>query len=137
MDSQILVTASVLTEDIYKLLFHKKAGSNALLKISRISVILVSALGLTIAFDYNKTIMDTVTYSWAGLGCALGPLLLMSFYYPKMTRSGAIAGILVGGIVAGFWHRFDVSVLGQEVPAMIPGFFGAVGAIVLGSKNKK
>jgi sodium/proline symporter len=122
MDSQILVCASVLSEDLYKHLFHKEASPRQLLKISRISVILVSVLSLLIAFNRNSTVLDTVQYAWTGLGCSFGPLVLASLYSKRTNKYGAIAGILVGGFFAAFWDKMNFYFTDYAVPAMIPGF---------------
>lgn len=97
MDSQILVSASVLSEDVYKHLINKKASPSHLLVISRLAVVLVSLLSLFVALNHNNTIFKTVQYAWTGLGCAFGPLMLMALYSKTANRYGAIAGILVEG----------------------------------------
>lgn len=123
MDSQILVCASVLSEDFYKHLVHKEASQKDLLTVSRIGVFLAALVGLLIAFTKNSSVLDTVLYAWSGLGCAFGPLVLVSLYSKKANKYGAMAGILVGGFVAGIWptvnHWFTI----YPVPSMIPGFF--------------
>lgn len=123
MDSQILVCASVLSEDFYKSLFHKEASPAQLLKVSRIAVILVSFLALLIAFNRNSTVLETVHYAWTGLGCAFGPLVLTSLYSKRANRYGAIGGILVGGLISGTWGFINPLMTSYAIPAMIPGFF--------------
>lgn len=123
MDSQILVCASVLSEDFYKHIVHKGASQNALLKASRIAVVIVSLIALTLAFNKSATILDVVFYAWSGLGCAFGPLVLMSLYSKNTNRYGAIAGIVVGGGIAGLWPMLNPLITMMDVPSMIPGFF--------------
>jgi sodium/proline symporter len=122
MDSQILVCASVLSEDLYKHIFDKNATPKHLLKVSRIGVILVSLVSLSIAFNRNSTVLDAVQYAWTGLGCAFGPLVLFALYSNKTNKYGAICGILVGGAIAGLWNTFNFYITDYKVPAMIPGF---------------
>ena len=69
-DSQILVCASVLSEDFYKHLFKKEASPKQLLNASRIGVVIISALSLFFALNKNSTILEAVLYAWSGLGCA-------------------------------------------------------------------
>lgn len=134
MDSQILVCASVLSEDFYKHIMHKQASQRALLKASRFSVILVSLTALFLAFNKNATILDIVFYAWAGLGCAFGPLVLMSLYSKNSNKYGAIAGIVTGGAIAGLWPMLNPLVTSLSVPSMIPGFFLSLIAICLVSR---
>lgn len=122
MDSQILVCASVLSEDFYKHLFHKEATPQHLLKISRISVVCISLLALLIAFNRNSTVLETVHYAWMGLGCAFGPLVLTALYSKKANKYGAIAGIFVGGVFSATWGMINPLLTSYSIPAMIPGF---------------
>jgi sodium/proline symporter len=131
MDSQILVCASVLSEDFYKHIMHKQASQKALLRASRFSVVLVSLVALFLAFNKNATILDIVFYAWSGLGCAFGPLILMSLYSKNSNKYGAIAGIVTGGVIAGLWPMLNPFVTSMVVPSMIPGFFLSLLAIWL------
>lgn len=119
MDSQILVCASVMSEDFYKRLVRQEASEKELLLVSRIGVIAISLISLIIAFSRNASVLDTVSYAWMGLGCSFGPVVLMSLYSKVANKYGAIAGILLGGTTAAIWPLFGI----DSVPAMIPGFF--------------
>lgn len=123
MDSQILVCGSVISEDFYKQLFRKEATSQQLLNISRLGVVIVSVLSLTLALNKNTTILEAVLYAWSGLGCAFGPLVLMSLYSTRTNKYGAIAGVLTGGILAGTWNIINPYITDIPIPSMIPGFF--------------
>lgn len=133
MDSQLLVSASVLSEDVYKHLLNRNASPKTLLKASRLSVIVVAALSLLLAFTVSTTIMEMVQYAWSGLGSSFGPLVLMSLYSQSTNRNGAILGILTGGILAALWPLLNPLLTAYPVPSMIPGFFGSLLAIRLGS----
>jgi len=123
MDSQILVCGSVLSEDFYKHLVNKNASQKELLIVTRLGVVLISTLSLFLALNKNSTIQEAVLYAWSGLGCAFGPLMLLSLYSKKVNKYGAITGIFVGGLIAGTWDIVNPYLLDIVVPAMIPGFF--------------
>lgn len=123
MDSQILVSASVLSEDFYKHLINKNASPKELLLVSRVCVVIVALTALLLAFNKNSTVLEAVQYAWSGLGCAFGPLVIMSLYAPKTTKYGAVAGILIGGLIAAGWQFVNDYVTAYTVPAAIPGFF--------------
>lgn len=131
MDSQLLVAASVLAEDFYKHIVSKPASPKTLLWVTRFAVVGVALISLLLAFNKNTTVLDAVQYAWSGLGCAFGPLLLMSLYFRQANNWGAIAGILTGGIVAGGWDYINDSVSSYPIPAMIPGFIFSSLAIIL------
>lgn len=122
MDSQILVCASVITEDVYKHFIHKKASSRQLLKVSRIGVVVISFFALFLAYSKSSTVADTVFYAWTGLGCSFGPLVLVSLYSKNANRYGAIAGIFVGGVLAATWRYLNPLIIDFSIPSMVPGF---------------
>lgn len=134
MDSQILVCASIMSEDIYK---HFAKGSNSdknVLLVSRVSVVIIAVISMLLAFNRSATILDTVSYAWSGLGSSFGPLVLMSLYCKNVTRFGAIAGILTGCLIVMIWPQINPLVTNVTIMPMIPGFFGSVAAIYLVSK---
>ena len=134
IDSQILVCGSVCSEDFYKHVFKKHASPKELLAVSRLGVFLVSGLSLFLALSKNSTIQEAVLYAWSGLGCAFGPLVLMSLYSKSTNKYGAIAGVLTGGVVAGLWDLVNPYVTDLAIPAMIPGFFLSLASIYVVSK---
>lgn len=135
MDSQILVCASVLSEDFYKRIVRKAPTSRQLLRSSRIAVVFVSLVALCLAMGRSATVLEVVFYAWSGLGCAFGPLMLMSLYGTKVNRSGAIAGILSGGLmVGGLWNFINPLMTSVEIPAILPGFLCSLLSIVVVSR---
>ncbi len=103
IDSQILVLANVLTEDFYQKTFRPKASNSELRLVSRIAVILIAVLAFCVAFNKVSSIYELVFYSWTGLGCSFGPILIMALYSRHVNKYGAIAGILSGGIISASW----------------------------------
>ena len=133
MDSQILVASSMMTEDLYKFWFSKHIRGKREIYAFRLSVIAISCVALVISLGRDKTIMETVYYAWAGLGCSFSPLVLTALYWKRATKEGAIAGIILGGLIAASWptlnrYLLDTGVMGP-VPTMIPGFFMSLLAI--------
>jgi sodium/proline symporter len=125
MDSQILVCASVLSEDLYPSVC-KNPTPESKLRLSRLSIIGVALVAMLLSFNKSTTIMDTVSYSWAGLGSAFGPLVLSSLYAKRINRYGAIAGILAGSSVVMIWPYLNPFISDYSLPAMIPGFFSSL-----------
>lgn len=137
MDSQLLVSASVLSEDFYKHVVKTPPSSKHLLWITRLAVILIAFIALVLALNKNSTVLDAVQYAWSGLGCAFGPLMIMSLYFKDANKYGAMAGILVGGTTAGIWDWLNPYVSSYPIPAMIPGFILSCLSIYIISKATK
>ena len=136
MDAQILVLATILTEDFYKRLIRRAATSRELLTMSRLFVFAVSLLSFFIAYFKISSIYSLVFFAWSGLGSAFGPLLIFSLYSKKVNQWGAWGGMIVGGGVALFWPLMN-QLLHTEIPTLIPGFLLSSLAILLLSKLKK
>ena len=123
MDSQILVCASVLSEDLYPKFARNEVNSDSKLKVSRLGVVLISLIALMLSLNRSATIMDTVGYSWAGLGSSFGPVVLSALYSKRANKYGAIAGILTGGGVVMIWPHLNPLLTSYTIQPMIPGFF--------------
>lgn len=90
-DSQLLVSASSVAEDIFKGLLKKDADDKTVMNVSRVTVLVVAVLAYIIAWNPNNTVMGLVSNAWAGLGAAFGPLVVMSLYWKRTNfpRSGS------------------------------------------------
>jgi sodium/proline symporter len=128
-DSQLLVSSSAFTEDLYKGLFRKAAGEGELVLMGRLSVILVAAVAFVLALDPESKVLDLVAYAWAGFGAAFGPTLLLALYWPRMTRNGALAGIVGGGVTVVLWKQLEGGLF--NLYEIVPGFLVSTLAIVL------
>lgn len=102
-DSQLLVTASAVSADLYKGVVKKDASEKNVLALSRIVVIVVAVLAYMIAWNPNSSVMNLVSNAWAGLGAAFGPIVVMSLYWKRTNLAGAVAGIVSGGLTVIIW----------------------------------
>ncbi|GHU49115.1 sodium:proline symporter [Clostridia bacterium] len=119
-DSQLLVTASSITSDIYKSAVNKKAGNRHLVWFSRGAVLAVSVVAYIIATDRSSSIMQLVSNAWSGFGSAFGALVLLSLYWKRVNRAGAAAGIISGGLTVIIW---DYIPLGAQTLAASTGLY--------------
>ncbi|MEC0667748.1 MULTISPECIES: sodium/proline symporter PutP [Priestia] len=129
ISSQLLVTSSAITEDFYKAFFRRKATDKELVLVGRLSVLGVAIIGILLSLDPNDTILGLVGYAWAGFGSAFGPAVLLSLYWKKMTRWGALAGMIVGAATVLIW--VNVPGLSEALYEMIPGFVLSFLAVVV------
>ena len=132
ISSQLLVTSSALTEDIYKTFFKRDATDKQLVRIGRLTVLLVSIVAISLSLTPNDTILDLVGYAWAGFGSAFGPAILLSLYWKRMNVWGALSGIIVGAVTVMIW--ISNKALKGFMYEMIPGFILSLAAIIIVSK---
>ena len=131
--AQLLVAASAFAQDFYRSLLHKNASQSELVWVSRLSVLAIAALSLTLAMNPESLILDMVAYAWAGFGAAFGPALLASLFWRRATRNGILAGIITGGVPVLVWKQFALFGLYE----IIPGFIFALCAIYIVSRLDK
>ncbi len=128
-DSQLLVSASVFTEDFYRVVLRKEAGPQELLLAGRLAVTAIAAAACLLALDPESGVLELVSYAWAGFGAAFGPVVVLSLYWKNMTGLGAAAGILSGGITVIVWKNLHGGIF--ELYEIVPGIAFAAAAIVM------
>lgn len=136
ISSQLLVSSSSLTEDFYRIYLRRDAGQRELVTVSRISVLLVALVAIWLAYDPGNTILGLVANAWAGFGAAFGPVVILSLTWKRLTRNGALAGILVGAATVLFWIYAPVlaggAALSSALYEIVPGFIlGGLAAVAV------
>ncbi|MGL4192053.1 MAG: sodium/proline symporter PutP [Vibrio sp.] len=128
-DSQLLVSSSALAEDFYKQLVKTYASSEQIVRVGRVGVVIISVLALLLAMTPDSSVLSLVSYAWAGFGAAFGPTLVLSLYWERMNRHGALAGIVVGGVTIVVWKQLTGGWF--DVYEIVPGIIFATLAIVV------
>lgn len=120
IDSQLLVSSSVISEDFYRVFIRPDASEKELLRVSRAAVIVIALLALFIASDRESRVLDLVSYAWAGFGAAFGPVILFSLFWRKMTAAAAIAGMIGGALTVVVWSNLNGGFF--DLYEIVPGF---------------
>ncbi|MBQ2888684.1 MAG: sodium/proline symporter PutP [Firmicutes bacterium] len=132
-DSYLLIAASALAKNIYQAILKKDATEKQIMNVSRITLLVISAIAIVIAMDENSVIFTIVSFAWAGFGATFGPLMLFSLFWKRTTRAGAIAGMLGGGVMVFIW-KLLVRPLGGawNIYELLPAFiFSAICIVVV------
>ncbi len=131
-DSYLLIAASAFSKNIFQGLIHKKASDKQVLVISRITLLAITGVAIIIALDENSIIFNIVSFAWAGFGATFGPLMLMSLFWKRINRWGAIAGMIGGGVMVFVWN-LAIRPLGGiwDVYELLPAFIFSCICIVV------
>ena len=133
ISSQLLVTSSSLTGDFYQAFLNKTASNKQLLFVGRLSVVMVALLAIGLAQNRDSSILTLVSHAWAGFGAAFGPVIILSLFWKKMTKAGALAGILTGALTVIIWSKAPIMINGQSLSSLmyeiVPGFILATVAV--------
>jgi sodium/proline symporter len=135
IDSQMLAASSALTEDFYRSMFRRNASQKELIWIGRLTVIFIAAAAITIARKPSQSIMDLVSFAWAGLGATFAAAVVLSLYWKRTTRNGIVVGMLLGGTTAILWRYVGFSDFMYEIlPGVIVSTLGIVITSLLDKK---
>ncbi|ANV97518.1 sodium:proline symporter [Helicobacter enhydrae] len=127
--SQLLVSSSTIVQDFYCNIFKKELPEKVVMIVSRISVLIVSVVAFLLSIDKTSGVLAIVSYAWAGFGASFGSVIVFSLFWSRMTRMGAIAGMVTGAVMVILYKNF----LNDFFPIyeIVPGFVAASIAIVV------
>jgi sodium/proline symporter len=130
VDSQLLVCSSAIAEDFYKQILRKEAKRKELVWIGRFSVIVLALIATSLAAQPDSKVLDLVAYAWGGFGASFGPIVLLSLFWRRMTRNGALAGMVIGAVTVIVWKNLSGGFF--DLYEILPGFIlcAAVAIIV-------
>ncbi len=100
--------------------------------VARGVMLAISAIAAFLARDPDSSVFRVVSFAWAGFGAAFGPVMLMALFWKRSNKWGALAGMLVGGIMVFVW-KFLIAPLGGvwAIYELLPAFLCSLVAIVV------
>ena len=131
-DSQLLAASSSASQNILQEALHKKLTEKQSMLAARITVIIISVLGIFIARNPESSIFGIVSFAWAGFGAGFGPIVICSLFWKRTTLPGAICGMAAGGIMVFVW-KYLIKPLGGVfgVYELLPAFIVSIAAIII------
>lgn len=129
VDSQLLVSSSALANDFYKSLFRRNASKKEEMIVGRIAVLGIAIIAILLGYDPESKVLELVSYAWAGFGSAFGPVIILSLFWRRMTRNGALAGIIIGAVTVIVWSMLEGGLF--DVYELAPGFLLSVLSIII------
>lgn len=131
-DSQLLAASSSVSQNLIHDCLGIKLSEKASMIMARVTVILIAIVGVIIARNPNSSVFSIVSFAWAGFGAAFGPIMLFSLFWKRTNRNGALAGIIVGGVMVFVWKYLIAPIGGIfAIYELLPAFLCASIAIVV------
>jgi sodium/proline symporter len=135
VSAQLLVVGSAMVNDLY-MAVRKGTSDKMSVLLSRVSIFIVTAIAILLAWFPESTVMGFVSYAWAGFGATFSPVILLSVLWKRLTLSGALAGMVLGGVSVIVWETVDLySITGYS--AIVPCFIFSTLVVVLVSLRDK
>lgn len=130
-DSQLLTAASAVSQNIVKEFFGKTLSQKASMIVARVTVVVIAVVGVIWAKD-EGSVFEIVSFAWAGFGAAFGPVVLFALFWKRTNKWGALAGMIVGGVMIFVW-KYVIAPLGGvfAIYELLPAFILASISIVL------
>lgn len=107
-DSQLLVTTSTVSEDIYHKLLGRKGTEEQLAVISRTASLVIGIIAFLLAIRSSEGVFAMVSYAWSGLGAAFGPQLLFTLWWKRTTANAILASMILGPLSVILWKVFEL-----------------------------
>ncbi|MCR5338938.1 MAG: sodium/proline symporter [Lachnospiraceae bacterium] len=131
-DSQLIAAASAVSENIIQDVFKIKLKERGAMLTARATLIGVAVLAAIIASNPDSSVFGIVSFAWAGFGAVFGPAVLLSLYWKRCNRFGAMAGMVSGGLMVFIW-KYGVRPMGGvwDLYELAPAFLVAIIFIVV------
>jgi Na+/proline symporter len=113
-------------------MLKKTLSHKMILLVSRATILLLGLGAMLIALGETRVIFWFVLFAWSGLGASFGPLILFTMYSKKVTRHGAMAGMVTGFLTTLIWKVTGLS--DSVIYELVPAFFLATLSIYFVSK---
>ncbi len=130
-DSQLLAASSAVSQNIVKEFFGKNLSQKTSMLVARLTVVVIAIVGIIWAKD-EGSVFEIVSFAWAGFGAAFGPVVLFALFWKRTNKWGALAGMVVGGVMIFVW-KYVIAGLGGvfAIYELLPAFILASIAIVV------
>ena len=131
-DSQLLAASSSISQNILKDVLHLRISEKGTMLAARLTVVVIAIIAAFIARDPNSSIFTIVSFAWAGFGASFGPVMLFSLFWRRTTRTGALCGMISGGIMVFVWKYLVRPIGGAwDIYELLPAFLVACAFIVI------
>lgn len=126
-DSQLLAASSSVSQNLLRDTFGINLSERASLIAARVTVLIISIIGIFLARDPASSVFGIVSFAWAGFGAAFGPVMLCALFWKRSNKYGAFAGMLSGGVMIFVW-KYLVRPMGGvlDIYELLPAFLIAL-----------
>ncbi|MCR5304311.1 MAG: sodium/proline symporter [Lachnospiraceae bacterium] len=137
-DSQLLASASAISQNLIRDFGKKEIDERKAVRIAQTTVVIISAISVILARNPDSSVFQIVSFAWAGFGAAFGPVMLLSLFWRRSNREGALAGMITGGAMVFIW-KFLIKPVGGVfgIYELLPAFLLGLLVNVIVSKATK
>ncbi len=131
-DSQLLAASSSVSQNLGAEFLGLNLSGKKGVTVARTTMVIISLIAAFLARDPDSSVFRVVSFAWAGFGAAFGPTVLFALFWKRSNKYGALAGMVVGGIMVFVW-KYLIAPMGGAwaIYELLPAFLCASVAIVV------
>ena len=126
-DSQLLLASAIATDDmpiLKRIAYSMRTQSRVWM--GRGMLLLIGVVAAVISIVSPESVYALVSLAWGGMGAAFGPALILSLYWRRFNRWGALASVLAGTIISTWWWAMGLGYGAAETLADLLGFSATI-----------
>jgi cation/acetate symporter len=131
----MITVASTISHDLYKSYINPQATEKQELGIAKITTVVMSAISIFLAVLLKgENVAWLVALAFGIAASAIFPVMLANLWWKRLTRQGAIAGMVTGLVVS----MFFIVLLFLGIPSFLglptaggPGVFGVTASFIV------
>jgi transporter, SSS family len=124
-DSDLLGAGSIFGNDIYKIYIKKDAKSEEIMKVTKVTMIIIGIVAWIIAMTNTGSIITLLMFSFTLRAAGAFFPYIFGLYWKKSSLEGTIASLIVGSIVIIILeHSKNISFF--NLPNIIPGLLASL-----------
>ncbi len=134
-DSYLLAPATSMVRDVYQRSLKPSASPTEIVLAGRVVVVVLGLVALGLAFTSTE-FFDVALFAYTIYGAGITPVLLAAFFWPRATKSAAVASMLTGVTTSIVWRfavapRFEEGTWLADVDAVLPAICASVVVLVV------
>jgi len=141
VDSLLMVAASSVVRDVYQRIMNPSLPDESLVRLCRLTTVVLAmgafALAMTVAYAIpERTVFWFIVFGWSGIAATFCPTMILSLFWKRFTRRGALAAMISGFLAVPFFKFVMPALPGatgeafanleEMFPAFVVGFTVAI-----------
>ncbi|QSO47281.1 sodium:solute symporter family protein [Alicyclobacillus mengziensis] len=107
----LLTLGTIFSKNIYRGVFAPKSSDRTVLSVSRIAIVVATAISLWLTLNSSSTIVNILLVAYSAVS-QIGPAFILSLLWRRVTAAGVLVGSIVGlvGITVPSVIHFETSI---------------------------
>jgi SSS family solute:Na+ symporter len=139
-DSDMLGAGSIFSNDLYKIYIRPQATDLELMRVTKITMIIVGFIGMVIALTNTRSLIQILAFSFTLRAAGSFFPYVLGHYWKKASPAGALLAIIFGSVITltielynAYFTQHPFSLFGFKEP-ILPGLLASLLVFVIFSR---